>query len=557
MADERYLRRRGHTWFFAIAVPRDLRGTFGKDRIVISLKTGDLREAQDLRWARLAEINERFRRARASEDPLSPARVAAFAVEIHQATLEQLEAHAQQGKHPQAAPEGEHDERSPEVAGLDLAVTQIEQALEDGDFDSVEQEITAYERRNGVEYELGLRRWSVLGEAILKARHAAYVGRSRALRGEPSEPFGLPAPVDPVTLQRRQTPRQSGKLAFADVAKRFIAEKQRDPAFALTEQTRGQYEAAYRIFDSFARQPALDQVDRSKASEFLDKIATLNPRWGRGPGIRKLSFTEIIARFGNHTPGLSNKTINRYAMALGMVWKYAEDRDAYEGRNPWTGQMRPTTKRRGNSETDKRAFTSAEIATLLMCGPDASRVVDDAQAMLPWLALIGAYSGMRLNEICELDVADVKEIGGILFFDLTKAKTEAGLRVVPVHSAILAAGFRDYIKFVHKGALWPGLKAGGPDNKRSWYASKAFTTYRRGFDLVEIDKVTGRDRLDFHSLRRSAITALKNAGIAEHDAAEVVGHDHPRVTFGVYPDRHRLARLQQIVEAIRYPLEDQ
>ena len=239
-------------------------------------------------------------------------------------------------------------------------------------------------------------------------------------------------------------------------------------------------------------------------------------------------------------------------MALGMVWKFAEDRDGYEGKNPWTGQMRPTIRRRGNSETDKRPFTPSELATLLLRGPDATQVVEDAKTALPWLALIGAYSALRLNEICELDVEDVKQNAHILFFDLTGAKTEAGVRVVPVHSHILAAGFRDYLAKVKTGALWPGLKPGGPDDKKSWYVSKAFTTYRRGFDLQDIDKVTGRDRIDFHSLRRSAITALKNAGVREHDAAEVVGHDHPQVTFGVYPDRHKLARLQEIVEAIRY-----
>jgi integrase len=173
-------------------------------------------------------------------------------------------------------------------------------------------------------------------------------------------------------------------------------------------------------------------------------------------------------------------------------------------------------------------------------------------ATLPWLALIGGYSAMRLNEICELEVEDVKETGDNLFFDLTKAKTEAGVRVVPIHSAIIEAGFRDYLRAIKNGPLWPGLKPGGPDGKRGWYVSKRFTEYRRSLGLIDIDKVTGRDRLDFHSLRRSAVTALKHAGIPEHDAAEVVGHDQPRVTFGIYPDRQKLERLKAVIEAIQY-----
>jgi integrase len=116
--------------------------------------------------------------------------------------------------------------------------------------------------------------------------------------------------------------------------------------------------------------------------------------------------------------------------------------------------------------------------------------------------------------------------------------------------------FRNWIpdipRRLHAGQLWPGLKRGGPDKKRSWYASKRFTEFRRGLGLVDLDKVTGRDRIDFHSLRRSAITALKHAHIPEHEVAEIAGHEHPHVTFGVYPDRAQLSRLKKIVEAIRY-----
>ena len=82
--------------------------------------------------------------------------------------------------------------------------------------------------------------------------------------------------------------------------------------------------------------------------------------------------------------------------------------------------------------------------------------------------------------------------------------------------------------------------------------SKRFTEFRRGLKLIDIDKITGRDRIDFHSLRRSASTCLKNARIPEHEEAEFLGHDHPQVTFGLYPDRHKLVELQRIIETIRY-----
>jgi hypothetical protein len=192
-----------------------------------------------------------------------------------------------------------------------------------------------------------------------------------------------------VTL-RPVLPRKAtkGGPKFADVAARFIAEKQRDPAAALTAQTVGQYEAAYRLFDSFAKQPCLGDVDRPLASEFLDKLAKLDPHWGRSPATKERSFDEIMEAFGKGARGLTNKTINRFAMALSMVWQFAEDRDGYGGGNPWTRQSRAKGSKRGPN--GKRAFTGAEIAHLLKRRAAIKPDKHDTASALPWLVLIGA-----------------------------------------------------------------------------------------------------------------------------------------------------------------------
>ncbi len=38
------------------------------------------------------------------------------------------------------------------------------------------------------------------------------------------------------------------------------------------------------------------------------------------------------------------------------------------------------------------------------------------------VTLIGMYSGMRLNEICSLRAANIKEIEGVLCFEVTEGK---------------------------------------------------------------------------------------------------------------------------------------
>jgi integrase len=551
VADTRYLKRRRQGWYFQLAVPAELRRAFGKAVITASLGTRDLTLAQERRWPRLIEAKESLAKLAgtkpAAAEILPPAallEIDELARRSYREMLTRMDADAR--KSVRAWNEAELDDAYREACTNYIC---------DGAFQSVAEPLAAYTEQHKI--TAGSPHYVTLGTALLVARIRALTGRRRAiLEGKPSdepETFLQYQPIDPVTLKPlRAADTRRGGIAFAEVAERCLAEKQRDVAVQLRKQTEEQYRVAYRLFDQFARQPRLDAVDRRLASQFLDAIAGLNPDWGRGKDIKALPFAQIVERFGNHKPGLANGTLNKYVTALGIVWDYASKRDGYNGSNPWEGQLRPTTARRGSSETGKRGFTPAEIHKLLATQPDARPTLHSAKSALPWLTWIGAYSGMRLNETTGLDVADVKRVGDIWYFDLTQAKSEAGVRFVPVHSALIEAGFGEYLKHVKQGLLFPGLKPGGLDGKLGVYASKRFTVWRRALKLTDPDRATDRDRLDYHSLRRSVVTALKRAGISEADIAEVVGHEHPHITLGTYADRHLLTRLQAIVEAIRY-----
>jgi len=57
--------------------------------------------------------------------------------------------------------------------------------------------------------------------------------------------------------------------------------------------------------------------------------------------------------------------------------------------------------------------------------------------------------------------------------------------------------------------------------------------YRRQFKVVRQDE-SGRDCIDFHSFRRSAIRCLENARVPQSEAAQVLGHERAGITFGTY-----------------------
>ena len=510
MADTRYLKKRRQGWYFVIKVPADLREAFGgkKSDIVLSLHTRDLTQAQKDRWPLVTEWTARFDVMRGKRE-FTPAEIEEQAQRTFRDTLKDL------------------DEWGEDESSLDTYIDTLSDQIESG-------------RLSDQDY------------ALTMARIQATIGRRAALRGEaftPPATFGRRA-IDPVTLKPVVTKKREAGPPFAEAARKYIEEVQRDPAAKLTEQTKGQYEAVYRLFDQWAGKPGMNEIDRERAAEFLDTIATLDPHWGRSPMTKKRTFSEIMEKYGNHKTGLGNRTVNRYATALSLVWQWAKRRGSIKGENPWEEQYRRVGERR---KTQKLPFTSAELQTLLDQKPDRKPAEQTYPNTLRWLCLIAAYSGMRLNEICDRKVRDIKQEDGVWYFDITNAKSEAGDRKVPIHSRLIASGLLDFMR--HHGDEWlfPALKPGGPDHKRSWYISKRFTEYRRDREVIRLDPKTGKDRVDFHSFRRSAIQVLERARLPQTEVAQVVGHDREGITFGTYnPEGLDIHALKEVVEAIRY-----
>ena len=609
--DTRYLKKQRQGWYLCMTVPRGIRGRFtsegrrGKNgrrhpgqplsKITVSLRTQSLREAQERRWPLVHEWRQKFERARTGA-PLALAEIDAVAREAYAAALAVMEANAKQrrpvnvliagGEAVQTGlsraavdtQSGSRQRRSRDafVSGAaEFMRTEIDQCgglehflAQVSDFDqySLAPDIARIEARTGLTLDRGSETYRTLCQAILRARLTATEGRLRAANGEPSEPpatFLGAKGIDPVTLRPiAPLPRKPAKIkpagagmTFSEAAARYIDELQRDPAAKVSEQTRGQLEAVYRLFTQFADDPPLDAIDRATASEFLDRVGELDPHWGRSPNTKNLSWLELQARFGNGQAQLTNRTLNRYVSALSCVFKWAEKRGYFDGRNPFQGQSR-----RKADGTGWRAYKIDELnqlfaGPLFRDGPTQERLSPrehTAKTALYWAALIALFSGMRLGEICQLQTADVQRRGAIWLFNVRSEaknqslKTAAATRVVSVHSELIKCGFADYVKALPTGQLFPALKAGGPDGKLNWYLSKRFTDYRRTCGVAD-------SRVAFHSFRKNAAQALKDASTTPAEIAELIGHERGFTVETYAPLQLPVPRLKSLIERIKYP----
>ncbi|QCQ72922.1 site-specific integrase [Citrobacter sp. TBCP-5362] len=201
------------------------------------------------------------------------------------------------------------------------------------------------------------------------------------------------------------------------------------------------------------------------------------------------------------------QTIQNYISALAQIWDLARNRyhDAPQD-NPWRGHALEAK----SSKVSYEVFAPGELAKVYTLLDDEMKAV----------TAIGAYSGMRINEICTLRESSIKTIEGVLCFEITEGKTKSAARIVPVHSKIIPL-VKSLLKTTHSGFLFYHASiTDRADGKRSTWHTQQFTRAKR--------KVLGEpaaERKVFHSLRHAFVQQLDRAQVPEDRIALLVGHE--------------------------------
>lgn len=201
------------------------------------------------------------------------------------------------------------------------------------------------------------------------------------------------------------------------------------------------------------------------------------------------------------------QTIQNYISALAQIWDLARNRyhDAPQD-NPWRGHALEAK----SSKVSYEVFAPGELAKVYALLDDEMKAV----------TAIGAYSGMRINEICTLRESSIKTIEGILCFEITEGKTKSAARIVPVHSKIIPL-VKSLLKTTHSGFLFYHASiTDRADGKRSTWHTQQFTRAKR--------KALGEpaaERKVFHSLRHAFVQQLDRAQVPEDRIALLVGHE--------------------------------
>lgn len=264
--------------------------------------------------------------------------------------------------------------------------------------------------------------------------------------------------------------------------------------------------------------------------------------------------------------GLNARTVDKYTTAVNGLFNWAQASGYFpENQSLPTAKQtimsKAAVKKRAKKREANRNFRPEELAIAF----DAEIYANENQvAHHFWTPLIALFTGARRAEVSQLLIRDVAQTPeGLWFIDISdddhqkNVKNENARRRVPLHPTLIDIGFLDYlneVKAAKKGPeLFPGVEANKHGEKGN-AVGNAWRRYlvRRGLRTEEA-KDDNPDTLTFHSLRHTAVSLLREAGVPYDLRCQMVGHEAEGQQAD-YGGAAAVAKLAEIVIPIfKYP----
>jgi integrase len=306
----------------------------------------------------------------------------------------------------------------------------------------------------------------MVGDAIYNAiGNALYAEMISRLANEnhPKVLIATPAISPPVVHQSRTAhlPQQStvaaGKHSMNDVFEDWV--KKTSPKV----QTQLEWQASLDMFNRIVGPVAIEDLTEDHIFAFQSVCKDLPPMRGKFDHHADL---KDLAR-SNTGNRVSNATVNKRVTAIRTLRRHAGsqmrltlapvDRDS---------RVAPLPTPIGNSPRNPMRL---EELDRVLKHPVNEGLAAQKRASTFWLLLLGTFTGARLGELLQMSIHDVIETEGVLCIALVTEdddnaqsvdpsgkdrtnnaeksfKTSNAIREIPVHSELLAAGFREFVE---------------------------------------------------------------------------------------------------------------
>ena len=296
----------------------------------------------------------------------------------------------------------------------------------------------------------------------------------------------------------------------------------------------------------------IEQFDGELVRYVKNTLIDLPKHRNKNALTRDLSLKEAIQIEG--VEKLSGKTINGYLGNYRTLFKWAVD-NKYLDENPFENvsvehKRKPIAERR-------QAYSQAALSKVYstLCSGEIER------ESYKWAVLVGVFTGARLAEICQMEIADIQEHDGVLCFSINSTangqgnfkqlKSDAATRLIPIHSNLRDLGFGDYVRSVRN-------KHGNASRLFPDFTYQKNTGYTKNFGRWYNETLMARLGIKssshiFHGLRHTMNTRLLQAGVEPSVVAMLLGHARSGVQAQYFADGYKPHQLAEALE--RFAIE--
>ena len=342
--------------------------------------------------------------------------------------------------------------------------------------------------------------------------------------------IGQQAKTEPTLNQSPANPPTSATVTLGEAYEQYLT----DPTHSWSARTREAFETSRRMTVAVigADTPVMT-LSRAHCRDYIEVLRSL-PRNAtkRFPKLSPRQASDRARETGDDEV-ISVANVNVYLGNLSSFLNWAVNEELLVRNSARGLRLHDETAKK-----DKRLPFSPEQLRTIFNAPLYRGCVDGERGYATpgtqrprnarfWVPLIGLHTGMRLNEICQLDVTDVRPIDGIQCIVVSEAskvgsidkilKTGASQRIIPLHQNLLECGLLQYVDEQRRAGKTKLFEEIDPGAKgiRAVAFSKWFTQFLRACGAY-------RERTCYHSFRHNFRDELRAARI-DHDVAMALG----------------------------------
>ena len=533
-----YLFRRGNWFYFRRGIPLQLRRRFKRREIKVSLGTEHPGTARRL----CRVVANRFDRliALAKVMPELTPQVIERLLKDYFAkglgdfrdTLELATTDPSSGFEPEA-----------ELEFIVSELPQLKQRLVKRDYDSLTQ-VEAKKSTEAAGYDVPGKNsdnWDVLCHGILRARTEQFRIFAAMLNGnyddvEPKDPL-FKAPAAAVMGQIGGSITGHSET-IKELANKYL--KLKESVWVKKTQLDNKRVLGWFMELVDADKP-ITSVTKAHVGMYRDLLMNLPKNYTKAKKFEGLSVTEAV-KAGEDAPKISLRTASKYlSMFKGFQNWCVEEEHLLTA--PGSHIKVPY---KGNPVEARLPFSPSQLKTIFS-SPVYAGCKSAGRRSMPgefvirdgrfWIPLIALFSGMRLGEIVQMYVSDVREEGEVWILDVTtmdqdeaelseeeiekNLKTSQSQRRIPIHEELKRIGFLNYVaeckqKKAPSKRLFPDINP-GKDGYFSHNFSKTFSRYLKAIEVKTPKHV-------FHSFRHNFTDVLHIAGIDDSHQDALMGH---------------------------------